>query len=479
MLGNAAWVLGTHVLMQGASGVYLILVARWLGPETLGVYSAIWAVMWLFDSLCKDGLAVAVTREIARAPERTQHWTASGMCAGLALTLASMAGVPLVMFALGYDRWVVEFAALGGLTLLPKGPAGVLSGVLQARHRFDAYSALFVLSSVTNASFGITLVALDWGILGILVAFGASNVLTLLASVVLTRRIAGELPSTLPPVRDVWGVLRTAAPFVSRALLAGVHARADMVLVSLIAGFGAAGIYRSAYKLVEVIAYIPSSVGRALFPVSSALVERSDGRLRTMFERQTILLAVTSVPVAAGVAILGGPAVLLLVGPEYGATAALFPYLGPLIVLLFVGSPIETVAASTPDQRRFTLLRLACAAASIAIGALFIYLFGVVGAAAAAVFSSGLGSVVFHRFIRRRLGPTGVPAGLARVVAAAGLGLATALTLGRVDPWLMCLGLVTYAVGLRVLGIPDAGQMSVVRRAFQMVNGIRIRRAAA
>ena len=107
--------------------------------------------------------------------------------------------------------------------------------------------------------------------------------------------------------------------------------RVDAAILQLFRSERDVGLYGAAYRLFEAPLFISWAVAAAVYPVLSRLTD--PGELRVVTERSAKLAIGTTLLFAVGAATLAGPAIELLYGEEYHASARVLALLAPTIVL--------------------------------------------------------------------------------------------------------------------------------------------------
>src|SRR5436189_153809 len=113
--------------------------------------------------------------------------------------------------------------------------------------------------------------------------------------------LAARRTSIMPIVRPAaWAaLLRRALPLGLALMIAAVYFRADALLLSILKGSHAVGIYGVAYRLLEALIAFPGFFYISVFPLlSQAWARRDLANLREVTQRAFDLLVLAAVPVA-------------------------------------------------------------------------------------------------------------------------------------------------------------------------------------
>jgi O-antigen/teichoic acid export membrane protein len=134
----------------------------------------------------------------------------------------------------------------------------------------------------------------------------------------LAARIDSVRPLFVP--RRWAALLRQALPLGLALMIATVYFRADAVLLSILKGPHAVGIYGVAYRLLEAVVAFPGFFYVSIFPLlSRAAAQRDLEGLRDVTQRAFDVLVLAAVPVVFGTVALAPQIVHALAGNSYDA----------------------------------------------------------------------------------------------------------------------------------------------------------------
>ena len=451
------------------------LLARWLVPQELGAFALVAALATAASPVAMLGVAAALTR--------ARRLDAADLSAALGLTLLS-AGVVTGALAAGAAPLAGLFAMPAVAALLPAyalhllfaAPFQVATGVLQRELRFERLAALQVLSLGVHAAVAVGAAAGGAGAWALVAGRLAAEAVVLplgLAAAGLRVR-----PRLAPRRAAPW--LRFGAPLAASQVLIAAGGHVDTAILAAALGSAALGAYSLAFTLgMAATARLASVVKTVAF----AALARSDEEDRFAARALALLrrTAVVCTPVVVGLAVVGGDAVPLLLGPQWKAVPPLLLALAPAGVIGGLGAGMGAIVLARGHPRvemGFAVMRIVGMSGAVALG---VHRGGVLGA--------GLGVSAYHLaafplffFVLARWGglaPRAVARAIAPgLVASAAMGVAVAslgVALGGLAPALRLLlvvaaGCAVYPLLLYVLH-PEAAldardtAIAVFRRA--------------
>ncbi len=354
-----------------------VLVARVLGPDGRGISAAAWSLAMLLVQFTNLGLHSSATylagRDRRLVPALLGNTLVVGVAGGSAVSVVAWLGVHL----LSIDTGIEGALLLAALVAVPC----ILSYTL-----------------LLNLALGVGLLRVYNGA----EAAVAGVTLLLLAS----AAVAGQLSPTMIPIASaaasafgslivLLGLLRGFRPRLGLHVLAEslrlgwrpyivcltayIVSRADLLLVSGMAGAASAGQYAVAQSMAALLLMPATVVATILFPRLAGLSDfESKWRLTS---RAALMTAAMMGPGLAAVYVFTGELLTLLFGAEYRAAAAGLRALLPGVLLLGV----ETVAVQLLNSLGFPVtvvaLWLSAAIMNIGLNVIVIPPAGYVGAA--------------------------------------------------------------------------------------------------
>jgi PST family polysaccharide transporter len=382
---NFGWLLAERAARLVLGVVVGFLVARHLGPESLGRLSYATALVTLAGSFASFGLDQVVRRDLLTAPDSAASLLAGSALIRFSAGLAAYAVVILLLLlGVGLSEREGQLLAIVGLTLLQ--PAGMVSDLWLQAHLKARYSVwaqtgalaagaavrLWLIS--TNAS----LAAFAW-VVTLEAALAAAGI-TLLARRAGLRFGPGALrrETTRRLVAEGW-------PLMFAGVAVVVYMKIDEVMLRHMAGAAAVGIYSAATRLTEIWYFLPMALGSSLLPALLRARERGAAadavRLQQYYDLNAAVAYGLSVPLA-----LAAPWVVAAAyGPAFAESAPIVSVHIWSSVFVFLGVARGQWLVNEGLQRFYLGATLAGALLNIALNLVMIPRWGGLGAALATV----------------------------------------------------------------------------------------------
>ncbi len=424
----------TIAINAAASLLLTAVIARWLAPAGMGVYSLVVWMLAIAGILVNLGTVTTTMKYVAEALGRDDRDEAGGVLAqglrqiglgGAIVTIAWVVASPWLAGAYGHHDlgWALPLAALA---IVPSAAMALLMAACQGLQRYDRVAlgtAVWAGSLVagTAVSFG-----LDLGIGGLVVA---QAVATSLASALYLRFLADWHPGwwrqrVAAERRDA--VRRYGGSLMVLILLdAIVWQRSGVFFLGLWEPAAEVAYYAMAFGLAQMaMRMIPGTLVGLLIPSMSRSFGAGDlTQVASIYRAACRWMAVLAVPVAVGGALLAPALVQVLYGPGY------LPMAAPLAVLLAAGAtvmilgfPASSVLYAVEGQRWLVRVGVAAAAINVVLAFWLIPGQGAWGAALATAGAQLASLLPGTYYAARELGGVGPDvARLPRVLAAAAL----------------------------------------------------------
>ena len=336
---GAAWILGAGLVARLFGAINVIVVARLLAPEDIGIVATATIVMQLLQGFSDIGVSQAVVkfRDADRDDLNTLFTLSAirGCLVGAILIIAAP-------FAAGFYGDERLFWAFMGIAPLP-----MLLGLINPRffefERDLMFSREFVVTILSRlfavaVSLAIAIIFRTyWAIILGMLAGGAVQLL-------LSYILRPYLPRfCVKSFRKVFGFSSWLAGV---SFMAALNNKLDVPILSRLVGAGGAGVYFFGLQLSELITgQIAAPLTRAIFPGLSQM-QGDNARMRSAFLRGVEALGVFAMPAAFGLAFVARDFTLVVLGEKWGAAVPVIMILAPVIGMqsLFFASQSYAVA---------------------------------------------------------------------------------------------------------------------------------------
>lgn len=445
MTPAASWAPGRDrqfaTVARSASARYLALVIdlalglatlplnlAYLGPSNYGLWVLLGS-MTVHFSLFDLGFSGATVKFIAQYRARTDARALNEIASTVFFAFASIGVLAYALIAgLAFNLDVLfpvtpEQAAIGQWLLLIIGvqvalnfPFSVFGAVTAGFQRHDINSVAAIIASIAAAGVNIALVVAGYGLVAIVAAMTGVRVLAFLAYRANAYRVYPDLHVHAGLVRKAR--LREVTGFsVYTSVIDWAHRlnyQLDSVIIGAFLGPAAVAVWAPAERIITATQRLTNQVNGILFPMivdSDTAQERR--RLQQILIQGTRFSLGFVVPVAAALIIVADPLIHAWLGERAKDVAGTIPVLQVLAVAVAIrvgGATGTTVLKGAGQHRMLAWVNLLTGIVNVALSAMLITRFGLVGVAYGTVIPIAISTIaVLYPAACRRVGlPVGV-----------------------------------------------------------------------
>lgn len=329
-----------------------VILSRLLSPTEVGIF-AIGFICFEIGRILSTGGVVHVVARLKRQDEPADHIFWSAVFRAL-LFFTTLAIAAALLFARGNDGRMPAILLALGLCVVVNA-AGATHMALRLRefgHRTMAVRSL--LSGVIGGGLGIAAALAGFGVWSLVVQRVAIEAIT---AVLAWRAFRWRPPRpSAPPSIHGDGALGRSVMILQ--LLALGLIRAQDVLVGALLGVGAVGIYRVAWRCVEVIANGASQPFSVVAIQTLARLQDQSAALRHAFRSMLRLAASVAFPALLGFGSVAVTLVPLLFGDKWRAAGDLGMIFSLLAIPMTIDAFVSPALAAVGDGRTMRRLGL-------------------------------------------------------------------------------------------------------------------------
>ena len=419
IISGARWTMLYKITAAAAGLIVSILSARLLGSQGYGILQYVLGVLNLVFILGELGLTKIITRETAQASSDSAWARSKG----------------ILLFSLAVGATGTFLAAIGGSLIttvgLSQGDLIMLfwigAGAMVVRQLMMSLNGvLFGLQRIATAGVGdLTRDAVLASTLGVLFLMMvtdptgsryspeivmtirlAASIMALALCIVLTQRILKSLPSDYLGTKASFHPREWLLAGLPLILVAGgstVFSNADIVMIGAILDPGEVGPYHAASRAAGLVIFALAIVVNPLSPIVARLYrEGKIPELKRTIRRTTALAIVFGFSCAAVLVAFAG-FFLSLFGPEFVSadTALRILVFGQLFNVL--AGPVGALLVMSGRQNYAAIACLTGSVANIALNAILIPRYGIIGASMATALSTVLWNALLFYFAQTKV----------------------------------------------------------------------------
>lgn len=384
---NMMFLLASQIITLAINFFYTTYTARYLGAEGLGVLSFALAFAGIFGLFSDFGINSLTIREVARDKRLAGKYVGNALIIKVCLSVISFGIIAIAINLLGYPEQTIKVVYLFALYTVFSNFNGIFYSIFSSFENMEYSSIGRILNSVLML-IG-TFIAIEQGvdILGFAFVYLFVNMLVLVYSsfIFIFKFKTYKLEFNCCFSRSL---LLISLPFFLSAIVDTIGFKTDILMLSFMKGDVITGWYSAAFRLMEVLIFIPSIFGGAIYPVLSNFYVSSQESLRYTFQKSFEYLIIASLPIAVGTTILADRIILTIYGKDFISSIIVLQILIWTIPTIFLSYFIGTMLASVNKQYLAFKISFICAFFNIMANLLLIPKYGLIGASVATVISS-------------------------------------------------------------------------------------------
>ena len=298
------------LFLSAAQGIRILLalalilyIANFYGPAWQGKFSILLAFLNIFQVMATFGLPRLITRNVARDYAQSNHYYWSGLAAQGTTTLVFMGVMAVVVALMPYPadtRWMLWVAVLALPLFTLYSLAGALLRAVE-KMQYLVYAELF--SATAQLLTAVALLSAGGGVIVLAVirvaGIGLAALMVLFAALRLRliRRPQWDLQFSRR-------LLQESLDFFGMAGFDALTQRLDVLVLSVVAGEAATGVYDAAFQLIKVVMMLILSFTDAVYPTISRLYVRDRAMFRQELRKYLKWGLAALLPIVVGLTLL-------------------------------------------------------------------------------------------------------------------------------------------------------------------------------
>ena len=431
------------ILGKLATLAFYAVMARELGQAGFGDFSFALSLALLLTVYAGFGTDQLITRSVARERHTAPRLLTDALAVKVGLGVLGLVAAVAFTFAAGYDAEVRATTALLSAAAIVELAAKSYYATFQGLDDMRPVAASFLVQRYVTAAVGVAAMLAGAGVVEVAAIYLGGALLALAYVGVRLARIR------VRPRRDVsvgraGALIRASAALGVSLILETALFRIDAVMLSLMKGNVAVGLYGVAYRLLESTLFISYTFVAALLPTLSRLTRHSTPSIAESYEVGLKLIASALLPLGAVFVLFPEPIITILYSSAYADATSAVRLLGVAAAFYGVSYLSAYVLISQGRMRVLPWITLAVLVLNVGLNLVLIPIYSFDGAAAVTSVSQvalAVASAVFAlratggiRLLRIVAGPLVGCAALGVLALVAGTGLAGLLAAALVYP---------------------------------------------
>ncbi len=424
------------------------MLARFTGKHEFGQLSLGLMLLYTFHVFAAAGLPKLITREVAKAPERTKHFLYHGYLAALVPSAVSVLVMAVFPWAMGYEPGTRRIILLLSIAITPYALSVITEGVIQGREKMHLIAIANVPGNVGMLVVGYYLLSADYGVPALAVVMVVARLGTLAFAHTLLQRSVGDTREAVHlSARAGWRLLGQSWVFLTSESLIVVSASLNALILSKFASEGDIALLSASYQILQPVQMVYRNVGDSTLPTLSAASHQGMGMIAHITTSLIRLLFRLGIPAAVAIFVLAADILGLVYGnAEFRAGAFVLQILAVGLVINLVNPVLGQGLLAMNHEKTVLRIVVVDLVATLLVGVFLIGQYGLLGAAWASLIVSAVNVAQHGWYFRRDVVELPLFTEFVRLLPATLALLAIAALLPLPRGVSLVLGLVVYAM---------------------------------
>ena len=394
---NAAFVLGSQVVLKVLAFLFNVYIVRRLGDVHFGQYSAVMAYVAFFAIFTDWGMSPYAVREMAKDHSRTSWLLPNIVIIRVVLSLIITLIAPLSALWLGKEGDMVLGILIASAGLMIYAFQGPLDSVLVAHERLDYTSIFTMVNQLVFWGLGVLFLINGRGFIGLIIAHLAGvAVVALLSGWTLFKLGIGQL---ILSARRWPQLFLAALPFGVSGISYVFMQRFDTVLMSFVLTDAAVGWYNVPWTLINMVLLIAQSIAIAMYPSMVRNYAEDPESLPQVVWESIKYLLIVCLPIAVGGTVLADRIIITLYEETFANSIPVLRITLWALPSLFLLELLGRVASTLHLERPAARINMINAVITVLLNLILVPTLGILGAALAMVGGRTIRLVQYWRLI--------------------------------------------------------------------------------
>jgi O-antigen/teichoic acid export membrane protein len=381
--------------------ITLKVITTSLGIKNYGVYATVLAFVTTFSLLTDLGLNAITAREIAKHPSEADDIISHNM--GLRIALCFIM-IPLIL-GLSYAfyphaatqlRWGI---LLFSTYLFFDAMRSVSLAFYGAKVRNDIAAFNGALQQTLQLVFFIIAGILKWHLYGFIGAYLLANFIGAIAAVNSAKKQVTIMPKF--NIKKWKNIITLSISLGLIQVINMMYLKADSILLSVLKGTTAVGIYGVAYSMILAFLALPSFIMSALVP---SMATGTVNNVRKIVQKALNYMSVFACLLAVGGFLVRNDIVRVVASKSYSSAATPFAILALASAFTYLNNVFGFASVSLNKHHKIVYISIGSLLLNIVLNLFLIPRYSIAGAAWATVISEFISLIVIYIYFKRETG---------------------------------------------------------------------------
>ncbi len=396
---NASWIIISKVCQSVLGFVVSILTARYLGPSNYGIINYAASLTAFALPIMQLGFNGVIVQELTNAPEEEGKIMGSTILLSLLSSMVCILGVfCFCSISAPDDEVTIKVCVLYSLVLIFQA-LDLIQYWYQAKLLSKYTSIVSVLAYIVFSAYKIFLLVTGKSIYWFAISTSLDYFIISVSLVVVYKKLGGK------PLRFSWitakRIIKTSKYYIVSGLMVTVFAQTDRIMLKLMVGEEATGLYSAAVSCAGLTSFIFSAIIDSLRPVILQNYKDNDC---SRYENSVVQLYSIVIYLAffqsIFVAIFSSPIIGIMYGSNYSGSVVALRIVVWYTMFTYFGGAKDVWMLAERKQKYLVWLNLSGAVANIILNFFLIPISGIAGAAIASLITQLFTNIIMMAIIK-------------------------------------------------------------------------------
>jgi O-antigen/teichoic acid export membrane protein len=364
----------------------VLIITRKLGPDVFGGYAFLNAVIMTSVVIANFGLDTLMVREVSRDSSQGNRFLFNALGFKVISSLLVMVSVWSIFRLLWDNEAMIRLLAAFSIVIFLNSLSQSFWYYGDAFQEFQLHAFLWALLNVIKVVSVWLVVSCRQGLTAVIYALVIAEFISLMISGWWVRLHFRLVLSHLS-LKSMRLLFKKVWPLAIVFILSALYFRVNLMMLEVMKGEKAVGIYAAAYKLIEFFAIIPGTVTVAALPGLAADYPANIEAFRTSFYKTLTALSVVGGAIGLFLYLFSKQIIPLLYGPLFSDSVLSLRILSGAVFFMFVNGYLAYVTIATNNDKPVALILIVSTILNVVFNYYLIPRYSHVGAAFATLFS--------------------------------------------------------------------------------------------
>jgi len=338
------------ILQKVISFSFFIIIARNIGPESLGKYYFAISFTTIFVIFIDIGMTSVLVREIAKHKDSAEKYIQNTLALKILLMGLSWLTVFILINVMGYPELTKDLVYLSSVAMILDSFTLTFFGVSRGYHNLKFESIAVVIYQLTALILGVAALHFNMSLRWLMGAIVVASIINFLysGSLVMLKWKIKLIPKF--DATFIKQIISMSLPFALFGIFQRMYTYFDSILLSILAGDTYVGLYSVAFKITFALQFLPLAFVASLYPAMSTYYVHDKKKLGEIFERAMNYLIIIALPISFGIIMLADR-IILIFKAEYSGSILPLQIIIASLFFIFTSYPIGSLLNACDKQK--------------------------------------------------------------------------------------------------------------------------------